>query len=175
MLSESLIYFNKNNLANFYIRKLQRIFPSCRFFENTRKKLLLNLVVALVLVFYSKGCIGGFNLTSSPPCWWTVNKRSLISSLCLSTSISSFHHRYLCLPRLHENHLLDILSKLLKSVSTRGELELTVQTLENRKLCFYTTKLGVEFSFLCEARPAKFLFVCKIVAVWHGSLGNQGP
>ena len=55
MLSESLIYFNKNNLANFYIRKLQRIFPSCRFFENTRKKLLLNLVLVLVLVFYSKG------------------------------------------------------------------------------------------------------------------------
>ena len=41
MLSESLIYFNKNNLANFYIRKLQRIFPSCRFFENTRKKTLV--------------------------------------------------------------------------------------------------------------------------------------
>ena len=39
------------------------------------------------------------------PCWWTVNKRSLISSLCLSTSICSFHHCYLCLPRLHENHL----------------------------------------------------------------------
>jgi len=36
-------------------------------------------------------------------CWWTVNKRSLISSLCLSTSICSFHHCYLCLPRLHEN------------------------------------------------------------------------
>ena len=36
----------------------------------------------------------------------TVNKRSLISSLCLSTNICSFHHRYLCLPRLHENHLL---------------------------------------------------------------------
>ena len=40
------------------------------------------------------------------PCWWTVNKRSLISSFCLSTSICSFHHCYLCLPRLHENHLL---------------------------------------------------------------------
>ena len=48
---------------------------------------------------------GGFHVTSSPPCWWTVNKRSLISSLCLSTSICSFHHCYLCLPRLHENHL----------------------------------------------------------------------
>ena len=50
--------------------------------------------------------IGGFHVTSSPPCWWTVNKRSLITSLCLSTSICSFHHCYLCLPRLHENHLL---------------------------------------------------------------------
>ena len=49
--------------------------------------------------------IGGFHVTSSPPCWWTVNKRSLISSFCLSTSICSFHHCYLCLPRLHENHL----------------------------------------------------------------------
>ena len=34
------------------------------------------------------------------------NKRSLISSFCLSTSICLFHHCYLCLPRLHENHLL---------------------------------------------------------------------
>ena len=51
--------------------------------------------------------IGGFHVTSSPPCWWTVNKRSLISSLCLSTSICSFHHCCLCLPRLRENHLLD--------------------------------------------------------------------
>ena len=50
--------------------------------------------------------IGGFRVTSSPPCWWTVNKRLLISSFCLSTSICSFHHCYLCLPRLHENHLL---------------------------------------------------------------------
>ena len=32
-------------------------------------------------------------------------QRSLISSFCLSTSIFSFHHCYLCLPRLHENHL----------------------------------------------------------------------
>ena len=49
---------------------------------------------------------GGFHVTSSPPCWWTVNKRSLISSFCLSTSLCSFHHCYLCLPRLHESHLL---------------------------------------------------------------------
>ena len=49
--------------------------------------------------------INGFHVTSPPPCWWTVNKRSLISSLYLSTSICSFHHCYLCLPRLHENHL----------------------------------------------------------------------
>ena len=49
---------------------------------------------------------GGLHVTSSPPCWWTVNKRSLISSFCLSTSICTFHHCSLCLPRLHENHLL---------------------------------------------------------------------
>ena len=49
--------------------------------------------------------IGGFHVMSLPPCWWMVNKRSLISSLCLSTSICSFHHCYLCLPTLHENHL----------------------------------------------------------------------
>ena len=55
--------------------------------------------------YKSNMTIGGFHVTSSPPCWWTVNKRSLISSLCLSTSICSFHHCYLCLPRLHENHL----------------------------------------------------------------------
>ena len=35
-----------------------------------------------------------------------VHKRSLISSLCLSTSICSFHHCYLCLPRLHHFFLL---------------------------------------------------------------------
>ena len=29
----------------------------------------------------------------------------LIGSFCLSTSICSFHRCYLCLPRLHENHL----------------------------------------------------------------------
>ena len=39
--------------------------------------------------------IGGFHVTASQPSWWTVNKRSLISSLCLSTSICSFHHCYL--------------------------------------------------------------------------------
>ena len=56
--------------------------------------------------FIPKGFeLGGFHVTSSPSCWWTVHKISLISSLCLSTSICSFHHCYLCLPRLHENHL----------------------------------------------------------------------
>ena len=60
--------------------------------------------------YYITRFIGGFHVTSSPPCWWTVNKRSLISSFCLSTSICSFHHCYLCLPRLHEN----LLSRLIK-------------------------------------------------------------
>ena len=54
----------------------------------------------------SRRLIGGFHVTSSPPCWWTVNKRLLICLLCLSTSICSFHHCYLWLLRLHENHLL---------------------------------------------------------------------
>ena len=70
--------------------------------------------------------IGGFHVTSSPPCWWTVNKRSLISSLCLYTSNRSkevsddwfptsnfgIRNRSHCLkvrihvhPRLHEKHL----------------------------------------------------------------------
>ena len=64
-------------------------FQSCK----VKKKLFWGLV------------IGGFHVTSSPPCRWTVNKRSLISSFCLSTSICSFHHCYLCLPRWHEDHL----------------------------------------------------------------------
>ena len=34
--------------------------------------------------------IGGFHVTSSPPCWWTVNKKLLISSFCLSTTIVHF-------------------------------------------------------------------------------------
>ena len=42
----------------------------------------------------SSSVIGGFHVMSSPPCWWTVNKRSLINSLCLSTSIWSFDHCY---------------------------------------------------------------------------------
>ena len=44
---------------------------------------------------------------------FTANKRSLFSSLCLSNSICSFYHCYLCLPRLHENHLLTLLLSLL--------------------------------------------------------------
>ena len=66
--------------------------------------------------------IGGFHVTSSPPCWWTVNKRLLISSFCLSTSICSFHHCYLCLPRLHENHLFPIFeSPIIHSVRQGGK------------------------------------------------------
>ena len=66
-------------------------------------------------------CIGGFHVTSSPPCWWTENKRSLISSLCLSTSICSFHHCYLCLPRLLENHLYVVWSFGDQKYSCDGE------------------------------------------------------
>ena len=62
----------------------------------------MSVVFVVVVVMQA---IGGFHVTSSPACWWTVNKRSLISSFCLSTSICSFQHCYLCLPRLHKNHL----------------------------------------------------------------------
>ena len=73
--------------------------------------LLVGLLLNIKRECFING-IGGFHVTSSPPCWWTVNKRSLISSLCLSTSICSFHHCYLCLPGLHENHLLVFLLAL---------------------------------------------------------------
>ena len=77
-------------------------------FHNKAKKVCIKTRSPSALLPYItvKWPIGGFHFTSSPLCWWTVNKRSLISSLCLSTSICSFHHCYLCLPRLHENHLL---------------------------------------------------------------------
>ena len=51
----------------------------------------LLLSLAIIIAYLCKGplshhvyltTIGRFNITSSPPCWWTVNKRSLISSLC---------------------------------------------------------------------------------------------
>ena len=92
-----------------------KTFPS--IISSLRTRSLLLLLGHHYFQYHVKGtfrkCIGGFHVTSSPPCWWTVNKRSLISSLCLSTSICSFHHGYLCLPRLHENHLLFFLSFLL--------------------------------------------------------------
>ena len=56
-----------------------------------------------------KSQIGGFHVTSSPPCC----KRSLIGSFCLSTSICSFHHCYWCLLRLDENHLYEF-NRLIK-------------------------------------------------------------
>ena len=46
----------------------------------------------------------GFHVTWSPPCWWTVNNRSLISSFFSSTSICPFHHCYLA-----ANHLFVLL------------------------------------------------------------------
>ena len=52
------------------------------FLESDEKILYETEVNARAL----KAGIGGFHVTSSPPCWWTVNKRSLISLLCLSTS-----------------------------------------------------------------------------------------
>ena len=68
---------------------------------------------------------GGFHVTSSPPCWWTVNKRSLISSFRLSTTICSFHHHcYLCLPILHENHVCGLLTQSSGIFSTSYRLQL---------------------------------------------------
>ena len=67
---------------------------------------------------------GGFHVTSSPPCWWTVNKRSLISSFRLSTTICSFHHCYLCLPILHENHVCGLLTQSSGIFSTSYRLQL---------------------------------------------------
>ena len=64
---------------------------SCEF-PSHREKLVSIPYVSVQCGFLMKGQIGGFHVTSSPPCWWTVNKRSLISSLCLSTSNCSFHH-----------------------------------------------------------------------------------
>jgi len=75
--------------------------------ECTKKKLSPVLMKEDSIDIFAPPFIGGFHVTSSPPCWWTANKRSLISSFCLSTSICSFHHCYLCLPRLHENHLFE--------------------------------------------------------------------
>ena len=48
----------------------------------------MSVVVVVVVVVMQ--AIGGFHVTSSPACWWTVNKRSLISSFCLSKSIVYF-------------------------------------------------------------------------------------
>ena len=56
------------------------------FLESDEKILYETEVNARAL----KAGIGGFHVTSSPPCWWTVNKRSLISLLCLSTSALLF-------------------------------------------------------------------------------------
>ena len=105
----------------------------CEFFQNKINVLSGDLLIKLELEeetlallcdkLWSKqlaswniGTQGGFHFTSSPPCWWTENKRSLISSLCLSTSICSFHHCHLCLPRLHENHLYSLLFYIYKSL-----------------------------------------------------------
>ena len=105
-----------NNLFEFAfitnVDELQALLDACFStqewvwpFNNCKKCKIVNLYR---ISMHEGMCIGGFHVASSSPCWWTVNKRPLISSLCLSTSICSFHHCYLCLPRLHENHLLMI-------------------------------------------------------------------
>ena len=85
--------------------KLSTSLEQKRFNLRSLSPALCNLWSLLVyLTSTPRARIGGFHVTSSPPCLWTVNKRSLISSFCLSTSICLFHHCYLCLPRLNENH-----------------------------------------------------------------------
>ena len=89
--------------------------------------------------------IGGFHATSSPSCWWTVNKRPLISSLCLSTSICSFHYCYLCIPRLHENHLL--IAENVEKMSARFEMfskSHISQRCVKKKKCFYILDFGIQ-------------------------------
>ena len=99
--------------------------------------------------------IGSFHFTSSPPCWWTVNKRSLISWLCLSTSICSFHHGYLCLQRLHENHLLFFLSFLYCdfALSFHGSLTEIVIVIQN-------------FSNNADTRSSTYYKRCCVTAIW---------
>ena len=50
--------------------------------------------------------IGGFHVTSKPPCMLVEeNKRFLVSSFCSSTSNCTLQHYYLCPLRLAANHL----------------------------------------------------------------------
>ena len=60
-----------------------------------------------------------------------ANKRSLISSFCLSTSICSSHRCYLCLPRLRENHLYGTRNKRLHNEQSNSLsfIEFSVQFL----------------------------------------------
>ena len=65
-----------------------------------------------------------------------VNKRLLISSLCFSTSIFSFHHCYLCLPRLHENYLF----ATLEGVGEDKKWEVPILLLLDKNLNFRTSQ-----------------------------------
>ena len=103
--------------------------------------------------------IGGFQVTSSPPCRWTVNKRSLISSLCLSTSICSFHHCYLCLPRLHENHLEElIISSFVFFVFFFRRRFIVVSSCRSRKGLVSLQKLLFFCSYCTLVQPNKIIF-----------------
>ena len=108
-----------------------------------------------------------FHVTSWPPCWWMVNKRSLISSICLSASIFSFHHCYLCLPRLHENHLYHSSSQTTLQWS---KIRLN-QGFENKMQCCWGNKLpdpfnsystrGIFFSQLLEMAAPNKVYIDK--------------
>ena len=55
-LGEGITPFNKDNSANCSGEsKVQRSFPGCLFFENTRENVKSNLVLVVVLVIEYKG------------------------------------------------------------------------------------------------------------------------
>ena len=115
--------------------------------------------------------IGGFDVTSSPPCWWTVHKRSLISSLCLSTSICSFHHCYLCLPRLHENYLYLVSCKVAHHFVLVGFFLCVVLFASRNVLLFHDFMSSAPLHCLYTLVPAARLFsraACLVISLGTG-------
>lgn len=50
--------------------------------KKERNKLKRHLLIPFLCQSKSKSPIGGFQVTSSPPCWWTKKKLSLASFVC---------------------------------------------------------------------------------------------
>ena len=118
-----------------------------------------------VMVNLSNLSIGGFHVTSSPPCWWKVNKRLLISSFCLSTSICSFHHCYLCLPRLHENNLF---LKLYRGYLSPAQWTYSATRVRLTQCCTQFKSPGVKILCVLYLRyNVAFLFK------WYGNSRNK--